>query len=138
MKLINDFENEDIQTVATFNRIFKSTPIVGLPIDLEVQIMEPANADRRWIKVGEDFIRINLTQKADAKGTRKTCADETHITEKACTSCLVVKPMKDFTPHAKSRGGRRSYCKLCCNKESKRRQLIRKQRESNELHNTAE
>lgn len=137
MKLIEDFENEDIQNVATFNAIFKSTPIVGAPLDFEVQIMEPANADRRWIKVGEEFIRLNLTQKADAKGTRQSCTEVLHITEKACTSCEVVKAMKDFTPHAKSRGGRRSYCKLCCNKESKRRQLIRKQKESNELHNLA-
>lgn len=135
MKLIEDFENEDIQNVATFNRIFKSTPIIDVPDDLEVQIMEPANADRRWIKIGEEFIRLNLTQTSDAKGTRKTCKEVPHVTSKPCTSCLMIKPIDEFFAHAKSRGGRRAACKGCYLVKVKQWKINKQQKESNELHN---
>lgn len=135
MKLIEEFENGDIQNVAAFNAIFKSTPILDVPDDVEVQIMEPANADRRWIKVGEEFIRLHLTQTGDDRSVKKSCKEALTIRQKPCTSCLLMKPIEDFTAHAKSRGGRRSACKACYNVKCKNWKLINKQKESNELHN---
>ena len=72
MNLIDVFESKPFQDVGTFNSVFKTTPILGFDVDLEVVIglMTPTG---RKLTVGGKEIILNLAvnkkqmQKVEAK-----------------------------------------------------------------------
>ncbi len=72
MNLIEIFENKPFQDVGTFNSIFKLTPILGYPSEVEVEIKELGKDNQRKIIVGNDVIFMDITQKKMIKGARKT------------------------------------------------------------------
>ena len=143
MRLIDLFESADEQNVKTFNNIFKATPIC-MPDHIKVEIHDPANADTRWVKVGDNFTRVNLTL-SDTKNTAtprvKLPKRRVEYLEpyKNCSQCKEYLHFDNFTRHAKSSGGVRSYCKKCQNTNvQNRKKLLKKMESNNELHNSAE
>jgi hypothetical protein len=140
MRLIDEFESADEQNVGTFNKIFKFTPIFSVPDYTPVEIHEPATGDLRWVKIGDDFTRINLALSNNAKDSPPNVARPKRRVEfvqpyKNCSKCKEYLHFDNFTKHKNSSGGVRASCKKCCAKQVKR---IIKQRNNNELHHTAE
>jgi len=113
MDLIVQFQNLDIQNVKTFNEIFKYSPILEFNDSLEVEILELTTADRRVIKVGNDIIKMSLKQ-AKRGGISKDCKNAVITDRKPCSKCFKVLFLDKFSPHKKSKYGRRSACKDCC------------------------
>lgn len=52
-----------VQDVGTFNSIFRTTPIMRYAFNTEVEIFELMPDNRRRIKVGNDTLFIDLTQR---------------------------------------------------------------------------
>lgn len=113
MDLILQFQNLDIQNVKTFNEIFKYSPILELDDLLEVEICDLTTADRRIIKVGDKVIKMSLKQ-TKRGGISKDCKNAIVTDRKPCSKCFKVLFLDQFSPHKKSKYGRRSACKDCC------------------------
>lgn len=147
MRLIDEFESADEQNVKTFNEVFRFTPIFTVPDDVPVQICEPTSGDLRWVKIGEDFTRINLAlsnnskdappkyERPSLKPPRGRKRVEFIQPYKTCTKCKEYMHFDKFSKHKNSLGGVRAQCKKCCSIQVRQ---IEKQRIKNELHNTAE
>jgi hypothetical protein len=114
MKRIEEFHNSANQDVKTFNQIFKFTPILEFDDSLEVEILEPVNADRRLIKVGDKFIKLSLIQPKYGRSISKDSRQAIFLEHKVCTKCNRYLPLEAFSPHKKSKGGCRAACKKCC------------------------
>jgi hypothetical protein len=116
MKLIQEFENVPEQNVKTFNTIFRSTPLLGLDLNLPVEIGEPCQADERVIKVGEDTFSLCLIQRKSFKkiGRRNK---KLSMSVKECSNCKKEKSVLEFYAHKKSKGGYRAQCKECTIKQ---------------------
>lgn len=71
MNLIEKFENMPVQDVGTFNSIFKTTPIMGYDFKTEVEIFELLPDNRRRVKVGDDTLFIDLTQRKSLREEKK-------------------------------------------------------------------
>ena len=114
MKGIEEFYNSVNQDVKTFNQIFKFTPILELDDSLEVEILEPLSANRRLIKVGDKFIKLNIIQPKHGRSISKQSKQAVILEYKTCSKCNKYLPLDAFSPHKKSKGGCRSACKKCC------------------------
>jgi DNA-binding MarR family transcriptional regulator len=64
MNLIEKFENMPFQDVGTFNSIFKNSPILGFDFSTEVEIGNLTPDNQRRVKVGENVLFLDLTQKS--------------------------------------------------------------------------
>lgn len=113
MKRIEEFYNSASQDVKTFNQIFKFTPILELDDSLEVEILEPVSANRRLIKVGDKFIKLNIIQPKHGRSISKHSKQAIILEYKTCSKCNKYLPLDAFSPHKKSKGGCRSACKKC-------------------------
>lgn len=71
MNLVEKFENMPVQDVGTFNSIFKTTPIIGREFSTEVSIHELTPDNRRRVKVGNEIIFIDLTQRKSIKEEKR-------------------------------------------------------------------
>jgi DNA-binding MarR family transcriptional regulator len=71
MNLIEKFENMPFQDVETFNRIFKTTPILNKDKDLDVRICELTPSNMRRLVVGEETMFLDLTQKKNTDFQKK-------------------------------------------------------------------
>ncbi len=67
MNLIEKFENMPFQDVGTFNSIFKNSPILGFDFSTEVEIGNLTPDNQRRVKVGEDVLFLDLTQKSQVE-----------------------------------------------------------------------
>lgn len=141
MRLIDEFESADEQNVGTFNKLFRFTPILTMPDETPIEIHEPAPKDLRWVKVGDEFIRMNLALSNNSKDTpppiiRKLIKKRNGyiLPYKVCTKCKTNLHFENFSKHKNSRGGVRSACKKCRALETQ----LRAKRKKNELHNIAE
>jgi hypothetical protein len=114
MKLITQFENEPVQDIKTFNRIFQSTPIPDVDESLEVEIGEPSAGDERVLKVGNNYIRLCLLQRKYPSKAPPRVYKVVAFDEKACNKCGIVKSFSEFYLHTASKGGVRADCKVCC------------------------
>lgn len=131
MRLIDVFESSEERNVKTFNEIFKFTPIFTVPDDTPVEIHDPAEGDTRWVKVGEDFTRINLALSNNSKQTPpnltrppvKTLRPKKRIEfiqpYKTCSKCEQYLHFDNFSKHRPSSGGVRAQCKKCCSEQVK-------------------
>jgi hypothetical protein len=63
MTLIDKFESMPFQDVGTFNSIFRSTPILGYGVGVEVEIRGVLTGNYRTIYVGKDHMQMDLTQR---------------------------------------------------------------------------
>lgn len=124
MQLINDFENSCDQSVRTFNKVFKYTPIVDVNLDLEVIILEPTHSDMRILKIGEEFVNFSLIQPKSEVRNKYMFHTPIKVEGKTCTKCKVLMPMDKFSPHKKSKEGRRAACKWCYNMMVKARRKL--------------
>ena len=59
MNLIDIFESKPFQDVGTFNSVFKTTPILGFDLGLEVEIGSLTSTGRRLLVGGKEII-LNL------------------------------------------------------------------------------
>lgn len=82
MNLISKFENMPEQTVKTFNKLFKSTPIVGFNSNDEVRIGEVSTGNERKVYIGESVLSIDLTQNKKVKSNKKIVKKSTKKLEK--------------------------------------------------------
>ena len=85
MNLIDIFESKPFQDVGTFNSVFKTTPILGFALDLEVVIGSMTPTGRR-LSVGGKDITLSLAvnkkeQQLRAKVTRKSAFNKPKQTE---------------------------------------------------------
>lgn len=64
MNLIEKFENMPFQDVGTFNSIFNQSPLIGYDFSLEVEIGDISFDNKRKVKVGNDVLFLDLTQKS--------------------------------------------------------------------------
>jgi len=117
MKLITQFENEPVQDVKTFNRIFQSTPIPDVDESLEVEIGEPSAGDERVLKVGNNYIRLCLLQRKHPSKAPPRVYKVVAFDKKSCNKCKIVKHFSEFYLHRASKGGVRADCKQCCLKK---------------------
>jgi predicted transcriptional regulator len=90
MNLIEKFENMPFQDVGTFNSIFKNSPIIGFPFNLEVEIGNMTTDNQRRVKVGETVIFLDLTQKSQVE-VRKVSKKQSKL-EKVAVSKLKALP----------------------------------------------
>lgn len=123
MKLIDEFECADTQDVKTFNDIFRLTPIYTVPENTPVKICEPASGDLRWVKIGEDFTRLNLALSNNSKDLpslplarikRGRKKEDLLQPYKTCSKCKELLHFDKFSKHKNSKGGVRAQCKKCC------------------------
>ena len=85
MNLIDIFESKPFQDVGTFNSVFKTTPILGFALDLEVVIGSMTPTGRR-LSVGGKDITLSLAvnkkeQQLRARVTRKSAFNKPKQTE---------------------------------------------------------
>lgn len=112
MEQIKQFENMPVQNVGTFNKIFKSTPLLQVDENLPVTIGEVAPGDERVLYVGDVKLTMCIIQRKSHSKRRKkynVVAFET----KECTRCRESKDFSQFYKHASSKGGVRAECKSC-------------------------
>lgn len=76
MTLINEFENQQMQNVEAFNRIFKKTPLLGFNSDEPVEILEITKDSKRKIRVGTELLFIDLYPNQRKKIMRKRKAEK--------------------------------------------------------------
>jgi DNA-binding MarR family transcriptional regulator len=90
MNLIELFEKRPFQDVGTFNAIFKTTPLLGFPATMEVEIKELVREKRR-IVVGETELLLDLTQK---KLPSKAMLEQKGLSKKAKKLLAIKKEAK--------------------------------------------
>jgi predicted transcriptional regulator len=71
MNLIDKFESMPFQNVSTFNSIFKTTPILNVDDNLNVEVCELSNDNSRKIIVGDKIIFMDLTQRKNMDFEKK-------------------------------------------------------------------
>ena len=74
--------------------------------------------ERRWKQQGipeSDWPRLHqeADRMAEAQAARRNSVPDGF---KACTRCHEVKALEEFSPDKRRRGGRRSWCRVCCAK----------------------
>ena len=114
MELIKKFEDLDEQTVKAFNKLFKSTPILGCDDSSPVRIGEVCPGDERRLFVGDMELTMCLIQRKAPKKALPRSYKAIAFDRKACNKCGVVKEFSEFYPHRTSKGGVRADCKECC------------------------
>lgn len=111
--LITIFEESESQTVAQFNKIFKSTKLVGYKAEELVTIGELNPGEERTIHIGKATIRLNLTQRKSQKRYIPKNLMPQLVGKKNCLRCGVEKSFSEFSPHKTSRFGLHPRCKAC-------------------------
>lgn len=113
MEQIKQFENMSVQNVGSFNKIFRSTPILNVDEKTPVQIGEVLPGDERAIYVGSERVSMCLTQRKTYTKLKKKYSLVV-FKEKQCNKCGELKEFSQFYKHAASKGGVRADCKKCC------------------------
>ena len=113
MSLIEVFENQENQNVAQFNKIFKSTKLLGFKDADIVEIGELCPGEERRIKVGNSEVKLNLTQRKSQRRYIPKNAMPQLVGKKNCLRCGMEKSFSEFSPHKTSRFGLHPRCKAC-------------------------
>lgn len=112
MEQIKQFENMPVQNVGTFNKIFRSTPLLEVDENLPVVIGEVSPGDERVLYVGDQKITMSIIQRKSFSKRRKKY-NVVAFDKKECTRCKTTKDFSQFYKHAASKGGVRAECKSC-------------------------